>query len=164
MKKILLIMGILLSSLGANAQINAGTMMAGGSASFNNRVPKGDFPSVKNLTIQPQFGIAVADNFLVGGFLGVYAHKNYTYWSASPFLRYYVKNFFVQGGYGYSFSKLTQTTTSGSIIDFELGYAAFLNKNIALEPAFYYNGVFNGKQYHYSDFGIKIGFQIYFNR
>ncbi|NRA12553.1 MAG: hypothetical protein HRT57_11420, partial [Crocinitomicaceae bacterium] len=149
----------------SNAQINSGTMVAGGSASFNHRAYPNGISGSTSLSIQPQFGIAVADNFLVGGWFRMYSIKDVrSNFSVSPFVRYYVNNFYAQGGYGFSYSKAGDISSTGSIIDFELGYAAFLNDNIALEPAFYYNATFSGKSYIYSDFGFKIGFQIYFNR
>jgi len=74
-----------------------------------------------------------------------------------------MNNFFLQAGYGYSYNKVGDFSSSGSIVDLEFGYAAFLNDNVALEPALYYNAnFFDG--YTGSDLGIKLGFQIYFNR
>lgn len=153
-------------SFGANAQINSGTMLFGGSASFNHRVHETALvpSSSTSLSIRPQFGIAVADNFVVGAWASTYLRKNYTNWSVSPFMRYYMKNFYAQAGYGYTHSVISDNKMNGSILDFELGYAAFLNDHVALEPALYYNGTFDGKTYRYSDYGIKIGIQIYFNR
>lgn len=141
-----------------SAQIDAGTMMAGGSASFNNRISNGN--SFTSLVIQPQFGFAFADNFIAGAWFNISSFSSTTSWGVSPFLRYYFNNFFVQGGYGYN----RTGDISSSVVDGEIGYAMFFNDNVALEPALYYNQylVKNGKDP--IDIGLKIGFQIYFNR
>lgn len=161
MKRLLLIIALTFSSL-SFAQIEGGTMIAGGSASFNTHLPENG-ESSSTIAITPQFGLAFADNFMIGAWFSFQSAKNFNGMSVAPFLRYYMKNFFVQGGYGYSYNKSGDLKTEGSILDLELGYAAFLNDYVALEPAFYYNANFrNG--YTGSDLGLKIGFQIYFNR
>lgn len=165
MKKLIGILSLVALTFSANAQINSGTIITGGFASFNHRMYNDDAKSKSTiLTLQPQFGIAVVDDFVVGAWFRMSALKDISSWSVSPFIRYYMNNFYAQAGYGYSYSKVANYTSEGSIIDFELGYAAFLNNNVALEPALYYNGVFRGKQYSHSDFGIKLGLQIYLNR
>ncbi|MBL1279038.1 MAG: hypothetical protein COA33_002110 [Fluviicola sp.] len=164
MKNKLIASIIFLSSFGSFGQIDAGTIVAGGFASFNQRSFPNSQTSVTSLSIQPQLGVAFVDNFVGGAWFQFNSFSSFRSWSVSPFLRYYVKNFFLQAGYGYSYSKVANITSEGSIIDVEIGYAAFLNEYVALEPVIYYNGGFRGKEYSYTDIGIKIGFQIYFNR
>ena len=164
MKNKLIATIIFLSSFSSFGQIDAGTIIAGGSANFNQRSYSDTQPSSTSLRIQPQLGIAFLDNFVGGAWFSVQRFNNFTDWSVSPFLRYYVKNFYLQAGYGYSYSKISNITSERSVVNIEIGYAAFLNDYIALEPAIYYNGVFRSKEYSYTNFGIKIGFQIYFNR
>lgn len=161
MKKLIALFALALS-FSVTAQIEGGTMLAGGGASFNTFLPKSG-ESTTSLSITPQFGLAFADNFVAGAWFQFQSASSFRGMSIAPFLRYYMKNFFVQGGYGYSYNKSGDFKTEGSIVDLELGYAAFLNDNIALEPALYYNANFDGG-YVGSDLGIKIGFQIYFNR
>jgi hypothetical protein len=162
MRKFLFILFIVINSH-SYAQVDAGTMIAGGGMSFNHRIQNNFNSTTFNLT--PQWGITLFDNFLVGAWFNMGLGQNITSWSVSPFVRYYYyKNLFFQGGYGYSYMKSGDFDSSGSIIDLELGYAAFLTDNVALEPALYYNGTFSGGGYSATDLGFKIGFQVYFNR
>lgn len=161
MKRLLLFVALTFSSL-SFAQIEGGTMIAGGGASFNTHIPEtGDNSSTFSLT--PQFGLAFADNFVAGAWFSFQSAKSFSGMSVAPFVRYYMKNFFIQGGYGYSYNKVGDFKSEGSIVDLELGYAAFFNDYVALEPALYYNANFSNG-YTGSDLGIKLGFQIYFNR
>lgn len=161
MKKLIVLFALALS-FGASAQIEGGTMLAGGGASFNTNLPK-QGETTTSLSLTPQFGLAFADNFVAGAWFQFQSASSFNGMSVAPFLRYYMNNFFVQAGYGYSYAKSGDFKSEGSIVDLELGYAAFLNDNVALEPALYYNANFSNG-YTGSDLGIKIGFQIYFNR
>ena len=160
--RIIITLFALLFSITTYSQIDGGTMIAGGGASFNTNIPKqGETSSTLSLT--PQFGLAFADNFVAGAWFQFQSASSFRGMSIAPFLRYYMNNFFLQAGYGYSYNKVGDFSSSGSIVDLEFGYAAFLNDNVALEPALYYNAnFFDG--YTGSDLGIKLGFQIYFNR
>jgi hypothetical protein len=159
MKNIITILFFAFSIGQSHAQIEGGTMLAGGSATFNHYSNKDLDVSSTSLVIQPQFGLAFADNFVAGAWFSFSSFTNTSSWSVAPFLRYYMKNFFLQMGYGYSRSG----DTGQSLFDAELGYAMFLNDYVALEPAFYYNQYFN-EGFAGNDLGFKIGFQIYLNR
>lgn len=108
--------------------------------------------SVNFITLSPQVGYFVADGFTIGGLLnlsrsaskddgddGKYILSDIT---IGPFLRYYTPSkIFFHGEY--TFGKETEKIT-GSYNDessanlsawkLGIGYAAFLNKNISLEP------------------------------
>lgn len=160
MKRILLAAMILLGTgFSSNAQIEGGTMMAGGSLYFN-RFADNEF-DIENTTfnVSPQFGLAFADNFIAGAWFSFSSFSDVSSWSVAPFVRYYMKNFFLQAQYGYSRSG----DIGSSLFGTDLGYAMFLTDNVALEPAFYYNQYFNDGLSGY-DLGFKMGFQIYFNR
>lgn len=159
MKKILFIATLFLTSFSINAQIESGTFMTGGSATFNRHVSELDF-STTSVIINPQIGVAFADNFIGGAWLSFSSINDFSSWSVAPFIRYYKSNFFLQLGYGY-----TQTgTVSGSIFNAEIGYAMFLTDNISLEPALYFNQHFIDNGLNGSDIGFNLGFQLYFNR
>ena len=158
MKKLLLFTFLTLSSL-SYSQIDAGTFMTGGSATFNHFSHKESGFSQTSLVISPQFGFAFADNFVAGAWLSFASFSNFSSWGVAPFVRYYAKNFFGQLGYGYTRSG----DVGQSLLDVEIGYAMFLTDNVALEPAAYYNQYFNDGL-NGNDLGLKIGFQIYFNR
>lgn len=167
MKKLLFIAAIFLG-LNVNAQITGGTMLTGGNASFSHYRNNDQDYSSTTLALGPQFGLAFADNFVAGAWFSLsstswksaFDNDSYSAWSVGPFVRYYMQNFFLQLGYGY---QKFGSADGQSIIDVELGYAMFFNDFVALEPALYYNQYFdNGLDG--ADLGIKLGFQIYFNR
>ena len=166
MKNILIATTLFLTSFSINAQIESGTFMTGGSATFNRNInsdTSGLDISSTSIVINPQLGIAFADDFVLGAwfeFSSIKGISNVSSWSVAPFVRYYNNNFFLQLGYGFNRSG----NVSGSIFDAELGYAMFLNDNISLEPAFYFNQYFNDNGLNGSDIGFKLGFQLYFNR
>lgn len=164
MKRILLAAMILLGTgASTNAQVDGGTIITGGSLYFN-RFADNEF-DIKSTTfnVSPQFGLAFADNFVGGAWFSFSAFSDVSSWSVAPFVRYYMKNFFLQAQYGYSRTSTNSQTIGSSVFGTDLGYAMFLSDNVALEPAFYYNQYFNdGLSGH--DLGFKIGFQIYFNR
>ena len=144
---------------GSFAQIDGGTMMVGGSAYFNQYRNTELDTKFNSLSISPQFGLAFADNFIAGAWFSFSNFSDISSWSIAPFARYYYKNAFVQLQYGYS-----RTGDVGqSIFGTDIGYAIFLNDNVALEPAVYYAQYFNNGLAG-ADLGIKLGFQIYLNR
>lgn len=149
----------------ANSQIEAGTMIAGGSASLNRSTNSNSNTPHSRLTLSPRFGYTIFNNFVGGTSFQISKRSNYLGWGLTPFVRYYVKSFYAQVGFGYWQTEFSNNYKSeGSTLNFELGYAAFLTKNVALEPAFYYNRSYNGGDYHSANYGLKIGLQFYFNR
>ena len=156
MKRILL---FTLLFIGLNAQAQLDTMMAGGSLTFNRYTPKNSNGTSSTwFSLNPDFGYFVADNFAVGAgfsFNGYGSGNNIVYFS--PYLRYYVKKFYLQSKFEYG--RLNSSSNSNLI--FDLGYALFLNDNVALEPAFYFAQNLKGQG---NNLGFKMGFQIYFNR
>jgi len=158
MKRILLFT-LLFIGLNAQAQLDKNTMMAGGSLTFNRYTPKNSNGTSSTwFSLNPDFGYFVADNFAVGAgfsFNGYGSGNNIVYFS--PYLRYYVKKFYLQSKFEYG----RLNSQSNSNLSFDLGYALFLNDNVALEPAFYFSQNLNGQG---NNIGFKMGFQIYFNR
>ena len=157
MKRIVFLALVFLS-IQASAQLDKNTMMAGGSVVFNKYTPKGGGTSFTSFMGNPNFGYFVADNFVVGAGIGFNAYgsgNNIVYFS--PYLRYFVKKFYLQTKFDYGRSN----SQNNSNLSFDLGYALFLNDNVALEPAFYFSQNLNGQG---SNLGFKMGFQIYFNR
>lgn len=163
MKRILLALLIFVGvGTNSNAQIEGGTILAGGSAYLNHTRSYETSAKSTQLIISPQVGFAFADNFVGGAYFSFSSFSNFSSWSVAPFLRYYAKNAFVQLGYGYSQSGSGNQISSSSILSLDLGYAIFFNDNVALEPALFYNQYLKG--FSSAQMGIKLGFQIYFNR
>lgn len=162
MKITFLLLLLVFTSLESQAQIEKGTMAAGGSLEWS-RI---NYPSLdyhQNIfQFGPQFGYTVFKNFMVGGDFQISTGSMFSSTTAyiAPFARYYWKNIFVQGAYGFV---VPQASSYSSLVEFKLGYALFLNPNVALEPALYYSQYFNSGPTR-NDFGFKVGFQFYFNR
>jgi hypothetical protein len=157
MKNILTLVALTIC-ISMNAQIGKGAFMAGGSLRFNQHIPKGNGTKTSIFNINPNFGYFFTDNFVAG--LGVSFNSNLSDYNVvyiSPYVRYYVKKFYLQSKFDYGRSG----SFSNSNLSFDLGYALFLNDNVALEPAFYYLHNFNSQG---DDLGFKMGLQIYFNR
>lgn len=161
MKKILLTALVALAAVNVNAQISKQTILAGGGVIFNQYRNKDLNIKTSNFSLQQQLAFAFADNVVIGARLGVEKSSNSTIlaFSFAPFARYYIKNLFAHGGFGYTF-----TGNDGSaMFDGEIGYALFLNNAVAIEPALYYNQLFANKSFS-SNMGAKLSLQIYFNK
>ncbi len=158
MRKLIVLFSLTLT-FGINAQIEGGTMIAGGNAYFNHYINRSQDVQRTSVVISPQFGLAFADNFIAGAYFSFSSFSDVSSWGVGPFVRYYYKNLYAQAGYGYNRTESFQQ----SVADISLGYAIFLNDYVALEPALYYNQYF-ASGFAGSDLGLKIGFQIYFNR
>lgn len=161
MKKILLTALVALAIVNVNAQISKQTILAGGGVIFNQYRNKDLNIKTSNFSLQQQLAFAFADNVVIGARLGVEKSSNSTNlaFSFAPFARYYLKNLFAHGGFGYTF-----TGNDGSaMFDGEIGYALFLNNSVAIEPALYYNQLFANNSFS-SNMGAKLSLQIYFNK
>lgn len=165
---LLFIVFIFFLNLSLHAQIEKKTLMAGGSMSLNSNGTKGSGFGSSTFQLDMRTGYFVMKNCALG--LGFNWQRNRSYYNSyglSPFARYYVKNFFVELNYTYSkttfdnYDLVNALSVYGSSGGIALGYAAFLNKNIALEPSIYYQCSFNNS---FQSFGMKLGLQIYFNR
>jgi len=159
MKKLLLFSLLISATLLSQAQIERGTIMLGGSARFNQYNNSKTDASNTSLIFSPQFGIAFAENFIGGAYFSFSSFSNVSAWSVAPFARYFKGNMYTQVGIGYN----DNGYTGQSMFDFRLGYSAFIKDNIALEPALYFNQYFK-EGLNGSDVGLRLGFQLYFNR
>jgi hypothetical protein len=158
MKKLLIILFVIFIAGSASAQINKGTVLVGASSnlSFNSVKPDGgDSYSIFDLGLKG--GYFVADNVTVGLNLGYQKLDDFTFSTFGLFGRYYYQGKFF-GGAGFNVIKY-ENQDSQTSIPFEVGYAAFLNKNIAIEPSL---------NLSISDsnniFGLRVGFSLYLNR
>lgn len=157
MKKSILIAILLFTfNSGMNAQIDRHTFMVGGNAYFQNSKSVNASESYNQFRFSPRVGYFMVDNFAIGVGLEFSAFNGSSVTNLTPFLRYYVKNFFLQGAYKYN--------TNYSAVQFDLGYAMFLNENVAIEPSFYFAENFDSDGLLGRNLGIQIGFQIYLNR
>ncbi len=158
MKKVILCAMLMLASIGAKAQFEAGTKYLGISAtglgisySSNEKFRIG---------LDATAGMFIADKVLVRANIG-YNHTDYVDdFSAGIGARYYFRENGIFLGAGGEFSHLTKNNND-LMIPIEVGYAFYLNHYIAVEPAVYYKmslDDFSDK----STVGLKIGFGFYF--
>jgi len=175
MKKVLLAVGLLVSSHAMFAQINKGQWLVGGNVAFDSR-KIGDYKET-TFEINPNAGYFFINNFAGGLRLGYTSDKvkgdgdATTSFSAAPFLRYYFLpaaqkvNVFADGSYG--FAKVgSSDKKSGNYYAIMAGPAVFLSPNTALEFALYYKSLGgdafkNAAGDRDNHFGVNIGFQIH---
>jgi hypothetical protein len=135
----------------ASAQTQKGTMLLGGGAGFSSS------DGTTTWNISPSLGTFVKDNFAMGAFLGISDNGG----GSVTNLGAYLKPYFGKQENGKMFAKAmlgsmdSEFTWGGS-----LGYAAFLNKSVALEFGANYDkmGDMPGV------FGLGVGFQIHFKK
>src|SRR5260221_2671322 len=147
MQKVMMTMLAAIIVMTAQAQINKGAWLASASSSlgFNNYSYKSG-TDVSVLSTSSKGGYFFAKNFVVGtdlGYTRASGSGTATVTVIGGFARYYLpKNVFFGAGInsattamGEGSNKYKYTTTT---IPFELGIAAFLGKNIAVEPSIVY--------------------------
>lgn len=167
-KNIYLIIGVCLFSFNVlHGQINQGAFLVGGATYFNYNFPKGGGAN-SEFNISPNAGLFIVPDMAIGASLSYSVFNNGSSLSVSPFMRAYFHDRFygqLQVGYGRTNMDVAgvPTRTSGLIGEFEMGYTIFLTKQVAIDPAIYYNFYMNGDKYGGSNVGMKLGFQIFLN-
>lgn len=156
MKKLMLLIAFAAVTAIANAQTEKGTWMVGGSLQFQAAEGTSIFAA------DPNLGYFFANNFAGGAQLNLISSEGTTIWGFGPYLRYYITGsnkgkLFGQAGVG--FSGVSDGGGSSTAFNGKLGYAAFLNKNVALEFA---GNVMAGEGT--TVFGLGIGFQIHLKK
>ncbi len=138
----------------AQAQlIDKGAIMVGGDLEFTSHSKNSTFE------LRPMLGYFFADNAALGTGFSYSSVSNFRRFSLSPFARYYL-NFGLFGHAGVQFTHIKDAEKPN---DFDivagLGYALFLNNNVAFEPLLTVNFL-DGEPYT----RLGISFQVYFNR
>ncbi len=161
MKKILVVVGLLLLSLGAHAQFEKGTWLV------NPSVTGLEFSWNKEAKAKFGFGVQggafLADNvvLLVDG--EAMWTSPFDVYSLGVGGRYYFDKTGIYLGTGLYASRINPKigkNINDYSLKLEVGYAFFLSKTVTIEPALYYDQSF--KDSDYSEFGFKIGFGFYF--
>jgi outer membrane protein len=180
----------------ASAQFSQGRMLVGGDFSFssNTEKAKGGGTTVtlgKTTTFElgPQFGYFIIDNLAIGAALDVSLTMEKpedadnepeittTVFALSPFVRYYLdQGIFFQGEFNLgsgktkqSLGSISQETKFGLTgLGLGVGYAYFLNDNVAVEPLIGYQTLTttnkeSDPESKFIDGGLflRVGFQIY---
>lgn len=161
MRKILIVVGFLLLSMGAQAQFEKGTWMVN--------------PSISGLELswnkdsKAKFGFGVQGGaFLVDNV--VLLVDGEALWTSPVDVyslgvggRYYFNDIGVYMGaglYGSRINPKVGSNVNNFSLKLEVGYAFFLSKTVTIEPALYYNQSF--KDSDYTELGLKLGFGFYF--
>ena len=163
MKKLILALSATFIMFAASAQIEQGTILAGASSAFgvNSYNPSGTGDNTTAVNLNLKGGYFVIENLAVGLNLG---YNHYSTGNAKSsnstfgiFGRYYFMGK-IFAGLGVN-AVSSDPGDSSAEIPIEVGYAAFIGKNIAVEPSL--NFV---KGDNVNKFGLNIGFTLYFNR
>ena len=162
MKQLISTLVVILSIQAVSAQINQGTLFVGASSSAGVQSIKVGSSSQTLTSLNAKIGYFIAENFVLG--------LNFTYaefgsinqTTFGAFGRYYIKGKYFLG-VGYLSQSSGGTSTNIGAVPIEAGYAAFLTRNIAIEPAVtYVLGTENASSS--SSVGFSVGFSLYFNR
>jgi hypothetical protein len=151
----ILIISLVVSITHLHAQTEKGTLMLGGSASFQSTDGSSLF------VFNPNLGVFVRNRFAVGLQASVVASEGVSVWALGPFARYYFGGnekgkIFGQGSLNVSGGDGNGTFFGAGLT---AGYAFFLNQSVALEAAASY--------FRIDDSGLLVigaGFQIHFKR
>ncbi len=168
MKKLLLSLALVAGlGLAANAQTEKGGWMVGAQAA---NISYNTTAEIFSLTLSPQAGYFVSDNFAVGANLGLSiasaSGTSSTVWAIGPFARAYFggtekSKFYAQANTGLGGISGSTAYNLGATV----GYTYFITKNVGLETGLGYNysDSTNGGMGS-SDLGLNLGFQIYLGK
>ena len=179
MKKLLCAFVAGLAAMNASAQVEKGSWLLSATTNFGyvSYTPTSGGSNLSIFNLGLKSGYFVGQNFSLGVNLDYVSSSgsssSSTYTTVGVFLRGYANNVFF--GAGYNSTSATGSTTNYGSIPFEVGYAAFITRNISFEPALTYTiatdsdqgglpgyaGIpFSAK----SAFGVRFGFSLYLGR
>lgn len=176
---ILTFMLIVITCHTTQAQFNQGRILLGGNVNFfsmkDETVQTGLPNRSSNSTqfqLSPNVGYFIIDNLAVGADVAlstVSGGSSSTTLLAGPFVRYYIKGLFVEGEYNFGSGKNGDIKSSTNAWLGGIGYAAFMNDHIAIEPTVAYTS----NSTHYTNpthnatiagFVVGVGLQIYLGK
>lgn len=166
MKKVLLTVFAALTVFTASAQIEQGTWLISGSSNLGFTSFNEDAGDYSQFNIDVKGGYFVIENLAVGLNLGYDKVEETSLTTFGLFGRYYV-NGSIFGGLGFNSNSLDlgiddAEKVSFTTIPLEVGYAAFIGKVVAIEPAFNYT-IYGGDA-EGAAFGFNIGISVYLGR
>jgi outer membrane scaffolding protein for murein synthesis (MipA/OmpV family) len=164
MKKGLLTLFAAVTFFAASAQINQGAILVGGSSNlaFGSYKPK-DGDGITVINLDAKAGYFIIENLALGVNLGYAKFDDLSETSIGAFARYYINGkIFVGAGVNTNKSDDGDTDFSYTSVPLEVGYAAFITDDIAIEPAIMYE-MQSGDQ-EGSAFGVNVGISFYLNK
>jgi outer membrane protein len=161
MKKVLLTVFAALTVFVASAQIEQGTWLLSGASDLSFVSNNEDAGDDSQFDVNVRGGYFVIENLAIGLNLGVskWSEADDATIGVGPFARYYFAGK-VFGGAGINIIKMGDF--SATQIPLEVGYAAFLNKVVAIEPSLNY-GIYGG-DLEGAAFGVNVGISVYLGR
>ena len=174
MKKFMITLILASGSFSLLAQTEAGKVFVGANTnlSFASQSFEGQEDNDNSFEVELSGGYFIIDNLLGGidlAFVRAVDNNDFNTFTstsigAGPFVRYYYESVFAGAGVTFLRSEFeddndNSTTISGNFVNFELGYALFLNEVFSIEPGIGFtllNGDFDG-----NIFDISIGIGIY---
>ncbi len=167
MKKVLLTFFAALTVFAASAQIEKGTWIVGGDSNLSFVSNNEDAGDNSQFNLDVKGGYFVVDNLAVGLLVGFNKYNSNVDGAEDSdawvrfglFGRYYVNGKILLG---LNYSAASQGDYSGSAIGLEAGYAIFLNKAVAIEPALNY-AMYSGDD-DGASFGLNVGISVFLGR
>jgi hypothetical protein len=163
MKKSFLLLFTVTLAVAASAQISKGTILVGARSNlgFSSTSYDGADDRFNQFDLSVAGGYFLIDNLVLGPSIGFSSIKFGDFETSTTsfglFGRYYVQGkIFVGAGFQ---SVKAEDEPSSNLIPLEVGYAAFITDNIAIEPALNYI-IGDG----FNTFGLGVGFNLYLNR
>lgn len=156
MKKVIFVLLMTVSALGAHAQFNKGTHYANASLSgFGIGFENGNF----SFGLSGEYGYFIDDNWMVGGLLGYNYSAGHHSFQLKPEFRYSLDSNGLNLGAGLQFEHVG---TGRNYIQLcpQVGYTFFLSDKISLEPAIYADFALNDFK-NGTSAGLKIGIGLY---
>ena len=171
MKKLITLLVLVFITLQTNAQIEKGTWLLGGSASFSSNATTGAGNSNFTTVISPMAGYFIKDKLAIGTQVAFQSQSSvYSSFSIAPFVRYYFLpkdkklNLFGNGSFGYQSTSYTiggsASTTSWQLA---AGPELFITDNIGLTFTLSYGSSSSGNS-SMNTVSTNIVFQIHLNK
>jgi len=159
-------------STGLSAQIQKGSILLGGTGSFQNA--SYDYGSVFTINLAPSAGFFLSNRFVLGSSLNFKAEIEdgdaITSIGLRPFGRYYLNGggkarFFGQADLGYEAYLEDGGQSSGALFGLGIGVDIFLNEHIGVEGLLGYQHVeYPEYDYGTNNIGLNIGIAAFINR
>ena len=170
MRKPIIFFILVFITLQTNAQLEKGSWLLGGSASFSSNNTTGSGSSNSTIVIAPMAGYFIKDKIAIGTQAAFQSQSSiYSSFSIAPFVRYYFLpkdkklNLFGNGSFGYQSTSYTiggsASTTSWQLA---AGPELFITDNIGLTFTLSYGSSSSGNS-SMNVFSTNIGFQIHLN-
>lgn len=172
MKKMLFTLWFFSLLFAAQAQIDKGVTYVGASSNLNflSQSLDGVDNNSNQFNIHAAGGYFITENFMLGAELGydrTWADDDHQgFFGVGPMARYYFGYVFAGASFLFQSQSFEmagiESDENGNSLNLEVGYAAFVSDNIAVEPSVFY-GIGMGDLYEdVSRFGIDVGFALYF--